>query len=103
MDFYAHTLPGQPKEFWEPLFTPACPTLSGHPCKACQNLDPKHGHLNKSPSTNTHRPTRSTRAGHLNALLEPLFRHFYPRPCGRATKRSLRGCELHVKQIQPHS
>jgi len=46
MEFYAHTQ-GPEKKDWEPLFTPACPTLSGQLCEACQNLDPKHGHLNK--------------------------------------------------------
>ncbi|MCU0797371.1 MAG: CRISPR-associated helicase Cas3' [Akkermansiaceae bacterium] len=55
MPFYAHskTHPdgsSAPKEEWEPLFTPfgtgqeECQRES---CKKCEDLDPKHGHLNK--------------------------------------------------------
>lgn len=45
--FYAHTLDGQPKENWEPLFTADCPALRGEECPKCEALDPRHGHLNK--------------------------------------------------------
>jgi len=53
----AHTTRG-PIEQWEDLFTPfgeldpddpsaACSGRDGSPCTHCENLDPKHGHLNK--------------------------------------------------------
>lgn len=52
MRFFAHTLNGPddkplPSEHWEPLFTPACHTLSEGHCEKCAVLDPHHGHLNK--------------------------------------------------------
>ena len=52
MDFYAHTSTnpdGTPadRKTWEPLFTPDCPALKGEDCPDCENLTPKHGHLNK--------------------------------------------------------
>lgn len=36
-----------PPSEWEPLFSEDCGTLHGKPCRACANLDPHHGHLNK--------------------------------------------------------
>ncbi len=47
MEFYAHTLEGQPQEKWEPLFTAECPALNGGECQHCEALDAYHGHLNK--------------------------------------------------------
>ncbi len=50
MHFYAHTLEGQPKETWEPLFTPfgndenQCQRQT---CGECAAMEPTHGHLNK--------------------------------------------------------
>ncbi len=47
---YAHTLPGQPKEQWEPLFTrfgEGADKCQGEDCRKCKNLEPNHGHLNK--------------------------------------------------------
>ena len=48
-EFYAHTDPASHGDAskWEPLFTPGCPALVGKPCLACENLDRRHGHLNK--------------------------------------------------------
>lgn len=56
--FYAHSLEGHPQENWEPLFTSfgeidlndpsiACTSRYASPCPHCENLEPKHGHLNK--------------------------------------------------------
>ena len=53
--FYAHTKEGAngeilPEEYWEPLFTEGCPTVTGSGddhCEACESLHPRHGHLNK--------------------------------------------------------
>ena len=45
-EFYAHTAPGDVSN-WEPLFTPDCAALSGGVCEVCEQLDPRHGHLNK--------------------------------------------------------
>lgn len=36
---YAHSLPDQPREHWEPLFTPDCAALPGGECKACERMD----------------------------------------------------------------
>lgn len=50
MNFYAHTLAGQPPEKWEPLFTrfgDEPDRCLGHKCKECERLAPYHGHLNK--------------------------------------------------------
>jgi CRISPR-associated endonuclease/helicase Cas3 len=50
MPFYAHTLQGQPKEKWEPLFTPFGEgenECQRHTCQSCADLKPQHGHLNK--------------------------------------------------------
>lgn len=50
MIFYAHTLKDQPKEKWEPLFTPfgkAVDVCQRDNCDKCKNLEPYHGHLNK--------------------------------------------------------
>jgi CRISPR-associated endonuclease/helicase Cas3 len=50
MLFYAHTLKDQPKEKWEPLFTPfdeAEDVCQRDNCDKCKNLEPYHGHLNK--------------------------------------------------------
>lgn len=50
MIFYAHTLKDQPKEKWEPLFTPfdeAEDVCQRDNCDKCKNLEPYHGHLNK--------------------------------------------------------
>lgn len=50
MIFYAHSLEGKSQEHWEPLFTPFgngegdCQRNS---CQKCEQMDPKHGHLNK--------------------------------------------------------
>jgi CRISPR-associated endonuclease/helicase Cas3 len=50
MPFYAHTLADKSQEHWEPLFTPFgtgegdCQRNS---CQKCEQMDPKHGHLNK--------------------------------------------------------
>ena len=62
--FYAHTSKlkngktNSDKSTWEPLFTPfgqiskndpsiACSGKNGNYCPHCENLEPKHGHLNK--------------------------------------------------------
>jgi CRISPR-associated endonuclease/helicase Cas3 len=50
MTAYAHTLEGQPKEKWEPLFTPFGAgenECQREQCVKCKNLEPYHGHLNK--------------------------------------------------------
>lgn len=50
MPAYAHTLEGQPKEKWEPLFTPFGAgenECQREHCEKCKNLEPYHGHLNK--------------------------------------------------------
>jgi CRISPR-associated endonuclease/helicase Cas3 len=55
MPFYAHTskLPDgtiAPQSEWEPLFTPFGPgenECQRNACKACADLEPQHGHLNK--------------------------------------------------------
>ncbi len=50
MPCYAHTLKNQPKEKWEPLFTPfgeADNECQRDNCTKCKNLEPYHGHLNK--------------------------------------------------------
>jgi CRISPR-associated endonuclease/helicase Cas3 len=50
MPFHAHTLKDQPKEKWEPLFTPfgkADDECQRDNCSKCKNLEPYHGHLNK--------------------------------------------------------
>ncbi|MDF1815416.1 MAG: hypothetical protein P1V20_24660 [Verrucomicrobiales bacterium] len=46
---YAHSLDEKSSEDWEPLFSEDCAALDGYGnhCKHCENLDPKHGHLNK--------------------------------------------------------
>jgi CRISPR-associated endonuclease/helicase Cas3 len=50
MTFFAHSLEGKSQEYWEPLFTPFgngegdCQRGS---CQKCEQMDPKHGHLNK--------------------------------------------------------
>jgi CRISPR-associated endonuclease/helicase Cas3 len=51
-EFYAHTKKGPDGSLcdqneWEPLFTMECETLRGGHCPECENLEPKHGHLNK--------------------------------------------------------
>lgn len=48
IDFYAHTSPNSsnPKD-WEPLVTLHCAGLDGIHCEACENMERKHGHLNK--------------------------------------------------------
>jgi CRISPR-associated helicase Cas3/CRISPR-associated endonuclease Cas3-HD len=50
--FYAHSDPAHPdpaeaSRYWEPLFSPECPALSGQHCAACETLERMHGHLNK--------------------------------------------------------
>jgi CRISPR-associated endonuclease/helicase Cas3 len=50
MIFYAHTLKDQPKEKWEPLFTPfgeGGDECQRDNCGKCKKLEPYHGHLNK--------------------------------------------------------
>jgi hypothetical protein len=50
MQFYAHTLEGQPKKKWEPLFTPFGEDeheCQREKCYKCKNLEPDHGHFNK--------------------------------------------------------
>ncbi len=50
MTAYAHTLDGQPKEKWEPLFTPfgdGPKECQRDQCEKCADLEPYHGHLNK--------------------------------------------------------
>jgi CRISPR-associated endonuclease/helicase Cas3 len=47
---YAHALPGQPPEKWEPLFTPfgaGADECQRENCQKCRDLEPYHGHLNK--------------------------------------------------------
>lgn len=50
MTFFAHSLEDKSQEYWEPLFTPFgkgegdCQRGS---CQKCEQMDPKHGHLNK--------------------------------------------------------
>jgi CRISPR-associated endonuclease/helicase Cas3 len=48
-EFYAHSHPEHPEDcsHWEPLFSEDCGALQGGYCKACENLEPQHGHLNK--------------------------------------------------------
>jgi len=45
----AHSNPQFPNDLsnWEPLFTAECPALCGERCDACEQMDNKHGHLNK--------------------------------------------------------
>ena len=52
MNRYAHTKADEsgktlPPEHWEPLFSTACPALSGAFCERCDSMQPGHGHLNK--------------------------------------------------------
>lgn len=50
MTAYAHTLEGQPKEKWEPLFTPfgdGSEECQRENCQKCRDLESHHGHLNK--------------------------------------------------------
>jgi CRISPR-associated endonuclease/helicase Cas3 len=50
MIFYAHTLKDQPKEQWEPLFTPfgdGAEECQRNTCQKCEAMVPYHGHLNK--------------------------------------------------------
>lgn len=50
MDFYAHSLEGQPKKKWESLFTPfgeGVTDCQRHTCEKCERMEPQHGHLNK--------------------------------------------------------
>jgi len=50
MTCYAHTLKDQPKEKWEPLFTPfgeGEKECQRHTCQKCEAMSPHHGHLNK--------------------------------------------------------
>ncbi len=50
MRFYAHTLKDQPREKWEPLFTPFGEgehDCQRHTCPKCEAMEPQHGHLNK--------------------------------------------------------
>lgn len=50
MIFYAHTLKDQPKEKWEPLFTPFGEKdnqCQRDTCQKCADMEPQHGHLNK--------------------------------------------------------
>ena len=50
MPFYAHTLKNQPKEKWEPLFTPFGDgehECQRETCEKCKAMEPYHGHLNK--------------------------------------------------------
>lgn len=43
MPFYAHRLEDQPKEKWEPLFTP----FGDDDTQKCEDMESTHGHLNK--------------------------------------------------------
>jgi hypothetical protein len=48
MRFYAHTLKDQPREKWEPLFTPFGEgehDCQRHTCPKCEAMEPQHGHL----------------------------------------------------------
>lgn len=50
MPFYAHSLPDQPQERWEPLFTPfgsGPDHCQRDTCEKCRELATDHGHLNK--------------------------------------------------------
>ncbi|MFT3990791.1 MAG: CRISPR-associated helicase Cas3' [Luteolibacter sp.] len=50
MELYAHTLKDQPKEKWEPLFTPfgsGANECQRENCEKCRSFEPYHGHLNK--------------------------------------------------------
>jgi CRISPR-associated endonuclease/helicase Cas3 len=50
MPFYAHTLQDQPKEKWEPLYTPygqGSEECQRDTCVKCEAMEPRHGHLNK--------------------------------------------------------
>ena len=50
MQFHAHTLKDQPKEEWEPLFTPfgeGVEECQRAICPKCEAMEPQHGHLNK--------------------------------------------------------
>ena len=52
MNHYAHTKADEsgaslPPAHWEPLFSAACPALSGAFCEHCDAMQPGHGHLNK--------------------------------------------------------
>ncbi len=54
---YAHTLNDQPKEKWEPLFTPFGAgenECQREQCEKCKKLEPYHGHLNKVAYPYTH-------------------------------------------------
>ena len=61
---YAHSHPDHPNDpsHWEPIFTPHCPTLTGHHCPACHALLPDHGHLNKVAQPQALRSDRSALA-----------------------------------------
>jgi CRISPR-associated endonuclease/helicase Cas3 len=48
--YFAHSLKNKDKSEWEPLFTPfgdGVEECQGKDCEKCENLEPKHGHLNK--------------------------------------------------------
>lgn len=50
--FHAHSHPDWPHDSsrWEPLYSDTCQTLSDGTCRACLEVDPDHGHLNKVAS-----------------------------------------------------